>query len=117
MPRARPPLFGVIDHLVTYLYRLILDERFRRRELCGGARNANGRSASPGHRETDLSAPAMADQFLTVMQEMSERFSVRHTASASSRSRPAKRARNNFFSPLATTGSVNGSALPSMPRA
>ena len=57
------------------------------------------------------------DQLRTVMQEMSERFSVRHTASAWSRSRPAKRARNSFRSPLATTGSVNGSALPSRPRA
>ena len=64
--------------------------------------------------------PAMTipvDQFRTVMQEMSERFSVRHTASAWSRSRPAKRARNSFLSPLATTGSVNESAFASRPRA
>src|SRR5206468_3558394 len=31
---CRPPLFGVVDRLVTYLYRLILDERFRCPELC-----------------------------------------------------------------------------------
>ncbi len=32
-------------------------------------------------------------QFLIVMQEISERFSLRHTASAESLSSPAKRAR------------------------
>jgi hypothetical protein len=37
---------------------------------------------SPGHYEENFLVPALADQFLIVMQEMSERFSVRQTASA-----------------------------------
>ncbi len=44
---------------------------------------------------------------------MSARFNVRQAASALSRSRPAKRARNSLRLSLATTVSVKGSALPS----
>src|SRR5665213_3433622 len=66
-------------------------------------------------RVTPIPQLSPANQLRTVRQEMSEGFKVRHTASAWTRPRPANRARNSFRSPLATTGSVNGSALLSRP--
>ena len=42
----------------------------------------NGRSKAPAITKESFLVSALADQFLMVMHDMSERFSIRHTASA-----------------------------------
>jgi hypothetical protein len=74
-------LSGVIDRWLPIYNDQFLTRGLRRAELCGAGLKCEWPEQDPGHSENSW-FPAFTGQFLIVMQDMSERFSVRQTASA-----------------------------------